>query len=137
MTSEIDCPCGAVRMQLTGEPAAQFYCHCDDCRAVHGAEFVAVAAYPAECVTVIRGTTTEWKLKVNTRSSCAQCGTRLFAQRPELPIRGVNAYLLAEGLFRPAFHIFCAFARRPVDDGLPHFRTVPAAFGGVDDCVEW
>jgi len=35
--TEIQCRCGAVWIELTAEPIAQFFCHCDDCQAVHGA----------------------------------------------------------------------------------------------------
>lgn len=41
----IQCHCGAIRMELTGDPVAQFYCHCDDCQAVHGAAYVPVVMY--------------------------------------------------------------------------------------------
>jgi hypothetical protein len=37
----------------------------------------------------------------------------------------------------PKFHIYCQFAILPVRDGLPHFKTVPAAFGGSEEKVEW
>ena len=50
--------------------------------------------------------------------------------------RGVNATLLPPGSFDPQFHIYCDFARLPLKDGLPHFRTVPARFGGSDEVVD-
>ena len=34
------CRCGAVEIEITGEPIAQFYCHCDDCQIVHGGAYV-------------------------------------------------------------------------------------------------
>jgi hypothetical protein len=137
LTIEITCRCGAVGVALSGEPRAQFYCHCDDCQIVHGGAYIAVAAYPTPNVAVTRGAPFEWKLKVTPRSTCRECGTRVFARRPDAPICGVNAYLLPPGAFRPAFHIFCAFARLPVKDDLPHFRFAPAAFGGSDERVAW
>jgi hypothetical protein len=33
-------------MELTGEPLVQFYCHCDDCQAVHGAAYAPESVYP-------------------------------------------------------------------------------------------
>ena len=39
-TTLIECRCGAVAVELSGEPLLQFYCHCDHCQAVHGAAFV-------------------------------------------------------------------------------------------------
>jgi len=31
----IGCRCGAVEIEISGEPLVQMYCHCDDCQAVH------------------------------------------------------------------------------------------------------
>ncbi len=35
----IQCRCGAVELELASEPIVQFFCHCDDCQAVHGAAY--------------------------------------------------------------------------------------------------
>lgn len=88
-------------------------------------------------VRVTRGAPIEWRLKVTTRSTCGDCGTRVFAQLPGAPMRGVNAYLLREGTFQPTLHLFCAFARIPLKDDLPRFKSIPAAFGGSDERVDW
>ena len=116
---------------------AQFYCHCDDCQAVHGAGYVAVSLYRAESVNVTRGTPTAWKLKVTPRTTCPECGTRLFAEHPRFPMRGVNALLLPLGMFEPRFHIQCQFAVVPLKDELPHYASLPSVFGGSDDVVDW
>ena len=34
------CRCGAAEIEISGEPVAQFFCHCDDCQIVHGAAYV-------------------------------------------------------------------------------------------------
>ena len=44
------CRCGAVEIEITGEPIAQFYCHCDDCQIVHGSAYVPESVYPAGAV---------------------------------------------------------------------------------------
>jgi hypothetical protein len=134
---EIGCKCGAIRVELAGVPVAQFYCHCDDCQAVHGAGYVAVAMYRAESVKVTQGTPTVWKLKVTPRTTCPECGTRLFAEHPGFPMRGVNALLLPPGTFKPEFHVQCQFAAVPLIDELPHYESLPAVFGGTDETVDW
>src|SRR5687768_8019130 len=106
---EIECRCGAVGVSLTGAPLAQFYCHCDDCQAAHGAAYVPAAIYRVENVAVTRGAPITWKVKTTPRTTCAQCGTRLFAQPPGSPLCGVVASLLPAGMFTPEFHIHCAF----------------------------
>ena len=56
MNTEIRCLCGAIRVELSGEPVAQFYCHCDDCQAVHGAPCIPVAMYRVDAAEVAYGT---------------------------------------------------------------------------------
>ena len=52
-------------------------------------------------------------------------------------MRGVSGSLLPSGMFEPTFHNQCRFAVMPVKDDLPHFKGLPAAFGGSDETVEW
>lgn len=136
-TTEVKCLCGAVTLQLEGDPVAQFYCHCDDCQAVHGAAYAPRAMYPAQAVTVTRGDVATWALKTTARTHCARCGTQLFADVASYGVRGVNAYLLPKGAFKPEFHIQCQFAVLPIQDRLPHFKSLPARFGGCDETVAW
>ena len=122
---------------MTGEPLVQFYCHCDDCQAVHGAAYAPESVYPSDAVTVVRGGPKAWTLKRNPRFFCGECGMRLFIDVLALGVRGLNGYLLPDGQFRAAFHMQCQFAVRPVSDELPHFKLRPARFGGSDELVEW
>jgi hypothetical protein len=135
--NEIQCLCGAVRVQLDGEPRAQFFCHCDDCQAVHGAAYVPIAMYAADAVKVTKGEPRAWARRSSPRVTCRDCGTRLFSEVPAMGVRGLTASLLPTGMFNPTFHMQCQFALLPVKDGLPHFKTFPAAFGGSDETVDW
>jgi hypothetical protein len=134
---KVECRCGAVEIEIKGEPLAQFFCHCDDCQAVHGAAYAPESAYPADAVTVTRGEPSTWRLKRNPRFTCRECGTRLFIDVLNLKVRGVNGYLLPPGRFRPQFHMQRQFAARPIVDALPHYQSRPARFGGSDDQVDW
>lgn len=136
-TIPIQCNCGAIKLELTGEPLAQFYCHCDDCQTVHGGAYIPVAVYPRDAVRLVAGEPKQWKLKVTPRASCPECGTRLFADPPKAGFRGVLATLLPKGMFKPAFHIQCQHAMNPVKDDLPHYKSFPAMFGGSDEKVAW
>jgi hypothetical protein len=136
-TIHISCRCGAIGVELAGDPLTSFYCHCDDCQAAHSAACVPVVAYRAEAVRVVRGEPVDWKVKATARTTCPACGTRIFASPPSAGFRGVSALLLPPGIFQPKFHIFCDFALLPVKDALPHYRTVPAFFGGSDAVVDW
>jgi hypothetical protein len=135
--SDILCLCGAIRLRIQGQPVAQFYCHCDDCQAVHGAAYVGVSVFASQAVEIIQGTPTSWTYRTLPRQRCAVCGTLLIARVPDSELTGVKANLLPPGMFRPAFHIHCRHAVLPVVDDLPHYRSLPAVFGGTDDVVDW
>lgn len=135
--TKVQCRCGAVEVEITAEPIVQFYCHCDDCQAVHGGAYAPESVYPADAVKVVRGDPLAWKLKRNPRVTCRECGTRLFIDVEARRLRGVNGYLLPPGKFQPAFHVQCQFAVRPVVDDLPHYKGMPARFGGSDEAVGW
>jgi hypothetical protein len=135
--SQIECLCGGIAVQIEGDPQVQFFCHCDDCQRVHGAAYVPVAMYPAAAVKVTRGQPSSWALKSTPRTTCADCGTRLFAEIPQIGMRCVMASLLPSGAFKPAFHMQCRYAVAPIRDDLPHFAGLPNNFGGSDETMPW
>jgi hypothetical protein len=81
-TLDITCLCGAVHVRLSGEPAVQFYCHCDDCQAANGGAYVAVALYSVDAVSHTEGELATWTLKTMPRRRCAVCGTQVLAEVP-------------------------------------------------------
>jgi hypothetical protein len=133
----LTCPCGAVELTVRGNPLAQFYCHCDDCRKMTSGAYAAESVHRADEVVVTRGQAAVWTLERNPRHFCGACGGRLFIEVPSMKLRGVNGLLLPPGAFEPKFHVNCHFAVRPVKDDLPHFARMPAAFGGSDEKVDW
>jgi len=134
VSQTIACPCGAARVTISGEPVTQFFCHCADCRLVHGAAYTLEAMYRARDVEAA-GETAVFTLKTTPRVFCAKCGVRLYADLPESKLRGVNGVLLPG--FKAELHINCESALAPVRDMLPKYATRPAAFGGDDALVEW
>jgi hypothetical protein len=134
MIATVQCSCGAVEIQLTGKPVFQYYCHCDDCQCVHGKAYP-VSLYPAPAISVVRGDTDAFTLKTTPRTKCKQCRTYLFAE--VAGFAGVNADLLPEGMFNPAFHIQCRYAAAPIQDDLPHYKYTPARFRGSDELMQW
>lgn len=130
------CNCGAVTLEISGDPKAAFFCHCDDCQKVHSAAAVPIVMFAADDVRV-KGDVLTWQLHVTPRVTCATCGTRLFMEPPGMGVRGVAANVLPPGTFSPMFHVQCAFSMAPVKDALPHFKGFPESFGGSDDVVDW
>lgn len=136
-TMDVQCPCGAVTLSMSGEPVGQVFCHCDDCQRAHSAAYVARAIYPRDAVKVAKGETRRWKNRVRDMVICASCGAHLYGEHEKNPFRGVNASLLPPGAFKPEAHLHCRHAVAPVTDGLPHFRDIPAPYGGSGELVGW
>src|SRR5271167_5214570 len=100
---KVQCRCGTVEVEITAEPIVQFYCHCDDCRAVHGGAYAPESVYPADAVKVVRGDPMAWKLKRNPRVTCRECGTRLFIDLEALRLRASMDSCFREANFSPRF----------------------------------
>lgn len=137
MTTTIQCPCGAITLEIVGEPIACFYCHCDDCQAVHGAAYLPAALYRGEQVRLVAGEPLLWKRRTTKRATCGTCGTRIFAETAGGEVRSIVGYLLPKGAFRPTFHVQCRHALLPVRDDLPHYAGFPPEFGGSDERAPW
>jgi hypothetical protein len=136
MITTVQCSCGAVEILLVGKPMAQYFCHCDDCQAVHGKAY-SCCLYPAPAVSIERGETDAFTLKTTPRTKCKRCGTYLFGELPGYGVRAVNADLLPVGMFKPEFHSQCRFAVTPIQDALPHYKGTPARFHGSDELMQW
>lgn len=72
------CHCGAIRYEVSGEPAYHALCHCTDCRRSAGAPAVSWALFPQDAVT-IEGTPKVRASSENARRHfCPECGSGLF-----------------------------------------------------------
>jgi hypothetical protein len=71
------CLCGAVQLELAGEPYRVGLCHCLDCRKKTGGIFAPWAMYPAESVRV-SGETATHAARDYTRHFCPVCGSPIF-----------------------------------------------------------
>jgi hypothetical protein len=136
-THSLQCPCGEISMEISGPPQCQMFCHCEDCRSLHGGGTLGLAIFAAGDFRLTKGVPAAWTLRKVARQHCPTCGTRLFAHLPEMGLTMVFATLLPEGMFRPEFHIHCLGAVLPVADALPHYKDMPAVFGGSGECVAW
>lgn len=135
-TTQGQCHCGAVSLEISADPIAQVHCHCNDCQQAHGAAYTSSAIFPADAVTVT-GELTPLVLRTTRRMRCSSCGMQMFSEIESVGLRSVNAYALPQGYFKPQLHIQCQDAVHPVADDLPHFRDFPAAFGGTDELIGW
>ena len=100
------CLCGAVAFETTAEPIAQILCHCSHCQVVSGAQAYAAYIVPLDSVTLLKGEVDGYPVKAesgntNIRKFCTQCGSRMWAELPELAFASVNGMALPKGHFQP------------------------------------
>ena len=138
-TYEGSCFCGAVRIQVTGEPAAAGYCHCQTCRAWSKGPVNAFTLWPPDAVQVTQGAEHIGEYNANEftyRQWCTQCGGALLGRHPLWGVVDVFAATIPGFPFQPALHVNYASTVLRIKDGLPKFKDFPAAFGGSDELIE-
>lgn len=125
---KLACLCGAVTVELTGEPAALAICHCGTCRDFYGTSILSASAWPAD-KAVASGALEVFHHphKQMSRAFCRACGETLFGTN-RLGMRVVPNSLLARahgGILpadrQPTMHLFYRQRVIDVNDALPKY----------------
>ena len=138
MTHVGTCFCGAVRLEVDGEPEAMGYCHCSSCRSWSGGPVNAFSLWNPDKVRVTAGAehvATFTKTPLSERKYCAKCGGHLMANHPPLVLVDVFAATLPTLAFVPGVHINYAETVLPMRDGLTKLKDFPAEFGGSGETM--
>ena len=138
MTHSGACFCGAVQIEVDGEPEGMGYCHCSSCRSWSGGPVNAFSLWKPEAVKISRGAehvATFVKTPLSERKYCAKCGGHLMANHPPLGLVDVFAATLPTLKFTPGVHINYAETVLPMRDGLAKMKDFPAEFGGSGETV--
>ena len=128
-TYDVSCTCGAVSMQLQGEPRVRGHCHCNACRTLLDTPYHSVNAWNPEQVTITKGAAQlvhfqhpELTMK---KVYCGTCGDVLFNTN-KMDWRVVSQHLMARnngGILPEALqsqsHFHYANRIVDVDDDLP------------------
>jgi hypothetical protein len=128
-----ECFCGAVKLEVTGEPEGMGYCHCRSCRSWSAGPVNAFTLWKPEAVRVIQGADQVamfQKTPLSQRQYCKTCGGHLMTNHPPLGLVDVYAATLPTLKFSPALHVNYAETVLPIRDGLPKFKDFPSEFGG-------
>jgi len=132
-TYQGSCFCGAVQFEVTGEPAAAGYCHCDSCRKWSASPINAFSLWQPEAVKVTRGEDnigTYNKTERSYRKWCKTCGGHVFTQHPGFGLIDVYAAVIPDMPFDPHLHVFYEETVLRIHDGLPKMADIPAELGG-------
>jgi hypothetical protein len=132
------CFCGAVEVEVRGQPVAAAICHCESCRRWHSAPLNTWAVWPADRVQVTQGK--ELLLEFNKRGPdgpsgrtfCGRCGSAVLNRKLDYNMVVVYATVLeGSGLsYKPTFHSFYDEGVMHVADGLSKFADLPEELGG-------
>jgi hypothetical protein len=138
MSYEGSCFCGAVKLEVTGEPEGMGYCHCSSCRSWSGGPVNAFSLWKPENVKVTRGADkvmTYNQTEVSFRKTCTECGGHLMTDHPPLGLVDVFAATIPTLAFAPGVHINYSETVLPMKDGLPKLKDFPSEFGGSGETM--
>ena len=131
-TRKTRCFCGAVEVEIEGDPPIMAYCHCESCRGWLGAPIHAAALFPTPNVRVTKG---EDRLRVfkkteaSHRHFCTSCGSPVLIRHPDMGMTDVPAGTIAGLDFKPTVHVHYGERVLSIRDGLPKFKGMPDPSG--------
>jgi hypothetical protein len=132
------CFCGAVELQVSGEPEAMGYCHCRSCRSWSGGPVNAFSLWKPEAVTITSGienVATFKKTPLSERRYCTKCGGHLMTNHPPLGLVDVFTATIPSLTFVPGVHVNYEQTVLPMRDGLPKLKDFPVEFGGSGEAI--
>ncbi len=132
-THKGECFCGAVHFEVSGQPAAMGYCHCQSCRSWSAGPVNAFTLWKPEAVRITAGAEhlgAYQKTPLSERIYCKKCGGHIMNKHAPLGLIDVYAAKLPSLKFEPGVHVNYAETVLPMRDGLPKLRDFPKEFGG-------
>lgn len=127
------CFCGAVEIEVSGEPEAMGYCHCRSCRSWSGGPVNAFSLWESDAVKVTKGESeigTFSKTPGSERKYCLKCGGHLMTDHSNVGFVDVFSATIPSLEFKPVMHINYSETVLRMKDGLPKFRDLPKECGG-------
>src|ERR1700729_3392634 len=116
------CFCGDVQFEVSGEPAAMGYCHCESCRRWSAGPVNAFTLWKPEALKVTEGEAsigTPNKTPISFCKWCKECGGLLFTQHPTMGLVDIYAAMLPSLKFEPGVHVNYQETVLHIHDGKP------------------
>ena len=132
------CFCGAVGIEVSGEPVAMGYCHCASCRHWSAGPVNAFTLWKPGAVKITQGAQqigTYRKTEKSDRKWCKVCGGHLFTEHPGWGVTDVYAATIPEFAFKPALHVNYQESVLRIRDGLPKMKDMPKEMGGSGETL--
>lgn len=132
------CFCGAVTIEVTGEPVGAGYCHCKSCRSWSASPVNAFTLWSEDSVKVTQGEDQIGEYNENEqtyRQWCKVCGGHLLGRHPQWGLIDVYAATIPTFQFTPGVHANYESTVLPMHDGLPKFKDFPEDLGGSGETI--
>src|SRR6184192_4229629 len=87
------CYCGAVEIDMRGEPLEMGYCHCENCRRYSAAPVSAFTLWKKEAVSVTKGEEFLGRFKssdISEHGYCTKCGGHITVEHPTARFNGCS-----------------------------------------------
>ena len=127
------CFCGAVELEVSGEPVGEGFCHCSSCRSWAAAPVNAFSLWKPESVRVTKGADKVGvynKTERSFRKFCKGCGGHLMTEHPPWNLIDVYTATIPEFRHQPHLHVHYQETVMPMRDGLPKMKDLPKEMGG-------
>jgi hypothetical protein len=127
------CFCGEVQFEVSGQPAAMGYCHCESCRHWSAGPVNAFTLWKPEALKVTHGAEsigTYNKTPISYRKWCQQCGGHLFTEHPTMGLVDIYAAMIPRLTFEPGLHVNYQETVLHIPDGKPKMKDMPKEMGG-------
>ena len=127
------CFCGEVKFQVTGEPVAMGYCHCESCRHWSAGPVNAFTLWKPLALKVTNGAEcigTYNKTPISFRKWCRKCGGHLFTDHPTMGLVDIYAAMIPKLTFVPGVHVHYQETVLRIHDSKPKMKDMPKEMGG-------
>lgn len=132
------CFCGAVEIEVTGEPVAMGYCHCQSCRQWSASPVNAFSLWKPSALEVVKGQDrigVHHKSELSYRKWCKSCGGHLFTDHPPWGLVDIYAATVPTLPFKPGLHVNYQEHVLRIADGLPKMKDLPKEMGGSGEVL--
>ena len=132
------CFCGAVRLTVSGDPAAMGYCHCTSCRTWSAGPVNAFTLWKPEAVKITKGADNLGSFAKNPssiRKWCKTCGGHVLSEHPGFGLTDVYAAVLQDFSFKPGVHVNYTETVLRMHDGIMKQKDFPKDLGGSGDVI--
>src|SRR5262249_3939183 len=130
--------CGAVEIEVRGEPLEMGYCHCENCRRYSAAPVSAFTLWKPGQIKITKGIEFLGKFKsleISDRRYCTKCGGHIMLDHPTLDLADVRLGALKNFPFKPKVRLNYAETILPMKDGLRKLKDFPAEIGGSGETL--